>query len=72
MQVISLYQQVVNRLMANDPNGGWCDIIHECDGDESAAVVVLVRDLRAAINQNQEFPEQANFYRAVLQSITNP
>lgn len=72
MQVISLYQQVVNRLMANDPNGGWCDIIHECDGDENAAVVVLINGLRATINQNQDIPEQQQYYRAVLQSITNP
>lgn len=70
MQVISLYQEVINRLMANDPNGGWCDIIHECDGDESAAVVVLARELRATINQNQEFPEHQRFYIGVLQSIT--
>jgi hypothetical protein len=72
MQVISLYQEVINRLMANDPNAGWCDIIHECDGDERKAVVVLARDLRAAVNQNQVFRELASFYRAQLQSITNP
>lgn len=61
----SQYEAAIRDLMANDSNASWNEILGECDGDYTDAMLVLVRDLGETMKHSPD----ADFYKQILESL---
>ena len=60
------FKQAIKELMQHDPNGAWCEIEDECDGDYLDAYHELVLCLGQALEDNEE---ARPFYKSILESL---